>query len=67
MTATAIRTPKHEVEQLLHGLPDDATLDDIQYHLYVLEKIKHGRADIANGRRFTHEEAKQRLSKWLSQ
>jgi predicted transcriptional regulator len=63
--AAAPATAKQEVEQLLHDLPDDSTLEDIQYHLYVLEKIKRGRTDIAAGRHFTQEEAKQRLSRWL--
>jgi hypothetical protein len=58
-------TAKQEVEQLLHHLPDDSTLEDIQYHLYVLEKIKRGRADLAAGRRYTDAEARQRLSRWL--
>jgi predicted transcriptional regulator len=61
MTATA----KQDVEQLLQQLPDDATLEDIQYHVYVLEKIRHGRADIAAGRRYTTDEARERLGRWL--
>lgn len=60
-------TAKQEVRELLTQLPDDSTLEDIQYHLYVLEKIKRGRADIAAGRSFTQEEARQRLNRWLPQ
>ncbi len=56
---------KQEVQQLLGQLPDDSTLEDIQYHLYVLEKIKRGRADVAAGRVYSQEEARQRLSRWL--
>ncbi|MDR3417578.1 MAG: hypothetical protein P4L83_15485 [Nevskia sp.] len=58
-------TAKQEVEQLLQHLPDDSTLEDIQYHLYVLEKIKRGRADVAAGRVYTDAEARQRLNRWL--
>ena len=65
MTA-ATATAKQEVEQLLQQLPDDATLEDIQYHVYVLEKIKRGRADIAAGRSKTTEQARERLSRWLN-
>jgi predicted transcriptional regulator len=56
---------KEEVAQLLTQLPDDATLEDIQYHLYVLEKIRRGRADIEAGRSYTTEQARERLAKWL--
>ena len=34
-----MNTAKKEVETLLNKLPDDCTLEDIQYHLYVTEKI----------------------------
>jgi predicted transcriptional regulator len=59
-------TPKQEVEQLLQRLPENSTLEDIQYHLYVLEKIKRGRADIAAGRSYTEAQARERLSRWLN-
>lgn len=40
-------TAKREVETLLKTLPEDCTLEDVQYHLYVIEKIQRGvnRAD----------------------
>ena len=47
---------------MLKQLPDDATLEDIQYHLYVLEKVQQGRADIAAGRLQTSDQARQRMS-----
>ena len=62
---SAVMTPKQEAEKLLHNLPDNSTLEDIQYHLYVLEKIRRGRADIAAGHSYSTEEAKKRLSQWL--
>ena len=62
---SVIMTPKQEAEKLLHSLPDNGTPEDIQYQLYVLDKIRSGRADIAAGRSYNTEEAKKRLSKWL--
>jgi hypothetical protein len=58
--------PKDEVASLLKNLPDDASYEDIQYHLYVLEKVKHGlqRADTEGV--VSHETAKARLGKWLA-
>ena len=56
---------KDEVRELLDHLPDDSTIEDIQYHLYVIEKIRRGRDDISDGRHLTHEQAKERLGKWL--
>lgn len=61
-----MQTAKQDVEELLRHLPDDSSYEDIQYHLYVLEKIKRGRADIAQGRSYNHAEAKERLGRWLN-
>ncbi len=56
---------KEEVEALLNKLPDDCSLEDIQYHLYVIEKVRHGlEAADAQGT-LTQDEAEGRLSKWL--
>lgn len=60
-----MHTAKQDVEELLKRLPDDSTIEDIQYHLYVLEKIRRGRDDIRDGRGLSHEQVKERLSKWL--
>lgn len=55
---------KEEVAQLLDRLPNDCSLEDIQYHLYVLEKVRSGAADAEQGRVISHEEVEQRLSRW---
>jgi len=51
-----------DVKDLIDHLPDDASIEDIQYHLYVLEKIRRGQADIRDGKHFSSEEARERLS-----
>lgn len=61
------QSAKQEVAEMLNHLPDDSTLEDIQYHLYVLEKIKKGQEDLAQGRSYTQEQAKDRLKRWLKQ
>ena len=61
-----MQTAKQDVEHLLHQLPDDSTLEDIQYHLYVLDKVKRGQRDIADGKRYTSEEVRVRLSRWIT-
>ncbi|NBC46800.1 MAG: hypothetical protein GVY22_02170 [Gammaproteobacteria bacterium] len=60
-------TAKAEVESLLRTLPDSATLEDIQYHLYVLEKVRRGeeRADIEGT--LSQEQVAERLQKWIGE
>ncbi|NCO65596.1 MAG: hypothetical protein COW32_08085 [Candidatus Aquicultor secundus] len=56
---------KKEVSDLLSRLPDDCTIEDIQYHLYVLQKIERGLANVNEGRIYSQQEVKARMSKWL--
>lgn len=58
--------PKDEVATLLKNLPDDASYEDIQYHLYVLEKVKRGLERAQTEGTVPHETAKARLGKWLA-
>ena len=50
---------------MLETLPDDSSLEDIQYHLYVLEKVKRGVERAESEGTLSHKETKQRLGKWL--
>jgi len=60
-------TAKEEVHALLSRLPDDCSLEDIQYHLYVIEKVRHG-LEIADAHgTVSQEEVEQQLSKWLTE
>ena len=56
---------KEEVRRLLDCLPDNASFEDIQYHIYVRQKIDRGREDIEAGRTISEEEFEARMSKWL--
>jgi len=49
-----------------HRRCPDPSLEDIQYHLYVLEKVKRGLGRAATESAISHEDAKARLEKWLS-
>ena len=60
-------TGKQQVESLLHKLPDNSSLEDIQYHLYVLEKVQRGLEEAQTSGTFSQEEAEKRLGKWLTE
>ena len=59
-------TARSEVESLLRKLPDDCTLEDIQYHLYVLEKIRRGIRRSRIEGELTQDDVEQRLARWLT-
>jgi hypothetical protein len=58
---------KQDVESLLNSLPDDVSVEDIQYHLYVLEKVRRGLEDARINGTLSQEEVENRFSKWLSE
>jgi hypothetical protein len=58
-------TAKSQVASMLENLPDDSSLEDIQYHLYVLEKVKRGVERAESEGTLSHTEARQRLGKWI--
>ena len=64
MNSIKSNSVKEEVISLLRELPDDITLDEIMYHLYVKQKIIKGLKDIEDGNTYTHEEVKEMAKKW---
>ena len=61
-----MKSLKQNVEKMIQNLPDDSTAEDIQYHIYVLDKIQKGQQDIRDGKGISHEEVKARIFKWIS-
>lgn len=52
---------KQQVRELLDRLPDDCSLDDVLYHLYVVRSIEQGIADAAAGKVIPHAEVAETL------
>lgn len=57
-------TAKQLVAQVLEQLPDDASMDEILYRLYVRDRIVQGLESARPEGALSHDEAKARLSKW---
>ena len=56
---------KEEMRHILEQLPDNATWDDVQYHIYVRQKIDRGLDDVTQGRLLTEEDFDRRMRRWL--
>jgi hypothetical protein len=63
-TEVIVSTAKNEVQSLLDRLPDDCTLEDIQYHLYVVEKVRRGIERAEREGEVPQREVEERLGKW---
>ena len=58
---------KQDVEKLLEKLPDNCSVEDVQYHLYVMDKVRRGLEDARANGTVSQEEAEARLSKWFTE
>ena len=56
---------KDQIISFIKTLPDDITLEDIMYHLYVREKIFRGIKDADEGKKVSNEKAKEIIEKWF--
>lgn len=56
---------KEQAIELIKSLPDDCTLEDIQYHLYVRAKVERGIEAIDEGRVVSQEEAEKKVKEWV--
>jgi hypothetical protein len=57
---------KQTVQQILDRLPDDCTIDDVLYHLYVVRSVERGLAEADAGKTISHEQVVEHLrKKWL--
>jgi predicted transcriptional regulator len=63
--SSTVRTAKQEVRKILDEIPENASFEDIQYHIYVRQKIERALQDVKKGRLITQQEAERRMSKWL--
>lgn len=56
---------KREALALIQQLPDNSSLEDIQYHLYIREKVEHGLRDLKSKKTLSQKEVERRMKKWL--
>ena len=56
--------PKEEVRRLLDTLPDEASYEDIQHHIYVQQKIDRGLEASERGDFISDEEIERRIARW---
>lgn len=56
-------TTKESVLRQVAEMPDDVTLDEIQYHLYVRQVVEESRAELDAGEGISQEEVEKRLAK----
>ena len=62
-----MQATKQKVRELLDRLPDDCSVEDVLYHLYVIQKVDAGMADAEAGRLIPHDVVVQEMRrKWVA-
>ncbi len=56
-------TSKKIAIDLIENLPNDVTLDDIQYHLFVIQKLQKADQQISSRETIPHDEVMEKLKK----
>lgn len=59
-----MKTAKEEVRRILDYVPDDASFEEIQYQIYVHQKVERGLKYVEDGRVMTQEEVERRMERW---
>jgi predicted transcriptional regulator len=59
-----MQTAKQEAIDAISRLPDTANIEEIMYRLYVLENIRHGQEDAAQGKSTTAEQVLRDVQTW---
>jgi len=59
--------PKDQVRKLLDELGDNVSLEEIQYHIYVRQKLQKGREEVDKGMSISQTAVEERMSRWLGQ
>ena len=59
-----METLKKEAMNAISKLPDSATIDEIMYRLYVIEKVRKGMEAIERGETISVEDLKKEIQSW---
>jgi predicted transcriptional regulator len=57
---------KEEIIKIIKDMPETITIEDVMQRLYVRAKIEAGLKELDEGKGIPHEEAMERMSKWLN-
>ena len=59
-----METLKQKAIKAISKLPESASIDDIMYELYVIDKVKKGREAAEHGESISIEDLKKEMQSW---
>ncbi len=59
-----METLREEAINVISKLPDSASIDDIMYRLYVIDRVRKGREAIQQGNSISFKGLKEEMESW---
>ena len=59
-----METSREQAVNVISKMPDSASIDDIMYRLYVIDKVRKGKEAIRKGDSITLEKLKGEMESW---
>ncbi len=59
-----MQAAKQDALRTINQLPDTADMEEIMYHLYVLDKVRKGQDAVERGQTLTSEELQRDIDSW---
>jgi predicted transcriptional regulator len=59
-------TVKEQVRKMIEQLPDECSVEDVQYQLFLIEKVRRGLESIDEGKGIPHEQVRKRFASWAT-
>ena len=60
-------TAKEEIRKMLDTVPDDASWEDVQYSIYVRERVERGRREADQEKLIDQDQVEVRMKQWLQE
>ncbi len=59
-----MQAAKQDALHAINQLPDTTDMEEIMYHLYVLDKVRKGQEAVEQGKTLTSEELQREIDSW---
>jgi len=55
-------TVKEQVRRMIDQMPDECSMEDVQYQLYLIEKVRRGLKSIDEGKGISHDHVRKQFA-----
>jgi len=59
-------TVKEQVRKMIEQLPDECSVEDVQYQLFLIEKVRRGLKSIDEGKGIPHDQVRKQFASWAT-